>query len=309
MKTRITIARCMSRVIFAVLYLTDLYFIFRVTNDIYAACIGVGAILVLIAAQTGFNLISLKAHSLSSATRTDANYVQRCMDEVVRRSVSIGRKRKNARLWIADNEALKCYTVGNNIVVNKNMLRLGDSSMLEGCLACEYSHILNGDYWLKALVNINVLSLLCFIGLMSFGAAIGIVLLAVIVFGMIFSSWTGFIMGSVFGKVLKKFFGLLLRSYYYICKGFAAFIYKRQAFEADRYSGLLGYSNGMRSYLRLMERMDQRAVQTSWTEDLLNDKPSNYRRISQFDRIEEEISRQEAERENHRITHHNNPFY
>ena len=303
-----TIARCMSRVIFAVLYLTDLYFILRVTKDLYAVGIGAGAIWVLIAAQTGFNLISLKAHSLSSAVRTDANYVQICMDEVIRRSVSVGRKSKKAHLWIADNESMKCYTVGNNIVINRSMLRLGDSSMLEGCLAREYSHILNADYYLKALVNINVLCLLCFAGLMSFGTAAVIVLISAVVFGIIFSACAGFIMGSVIGKALKKIFGLLLRVYYYICKAISAALCKKQVYEAYRYSALLGYSSGMRYYLRLLERTDQRAVQTSWAEDLLNDQPSNYRIMAQLDRIEAEISRQETERGNHQITYQNNPF-
>lgn len=307
MKTKIMVARSMSRILFCILYIADVYIIYCVTKDIPKSCIGAAGIWLVLLIQMWIHLLSLKAHSLNNSSRADVNYIQGCMEEVVRRSDSIGRK-TYVRLWVADNESLNCFTVGHNIIVNKGLLRLGDRSMIEGCLCHEYSHVLNGDYFFAALLNVNIFIGLSVLGIIHIGAAAVIVLVAALVFGIIFSSWIGYIMGSVVGKGVKKMFGLFMRLYYYIFKIFSAFLYRVQENEADRYVGILRYSGSMISFLHLSERMERHSVQTSWVEDLLNDHPSKYRRIVRLERIEEEISGQERMMNPYQMIHHDNPF-
>ena len=131
-----------------------------------------------------------------------------------------------------------------------------------------------------------------------------------LVFGMIFSSWIGFTAGAIIGKVLKWWFGLVMRAFYYITKVFSSFLCRRQAFEADRYCALLGkdYSRAMINMFHLEERMERHTVQTSWIEDLLDDSPSHYRRIVQFERMEEEIARIEQTEQNYEVMPYENPF-
>lgn len=227
-----------------------------------------------------------------------------CM-KVIRRSVAVGRKRKTIHLWIADNEALRCYSVGNNIIVNKSILRLGDRTMLEAGLAHQLSRVYNWDPIFSSLLKLNIFAGMCILGLSLFGSAVAIILIASLIFGMIFSSWIGFTVGTMIGKAIKWCFGLVMRAFYYITKAFSAFLCRRQAFEADRYTALLGYSSAMVSLFRLEERMERHAVQTSWIEDLLDDSPSHYRRTVQFERMEEEISRLE---QNYEVMPYENPF-
>jgi Uri superfamily endonuclease len=59
---------------------------------------------------------------------------------------------------------------------------------------------------------------------------------------------------------------------------------------------------------RLEERMERHAVQTSWIEDFLDDSPSHYRRIVQFERMEEEIAWLEQAEQNYEVMPYENPF-
>ena len=133
-----------------------------------------------------------------------------------------------------------------------------------------------------------------------------VILIVALVFGIVFSSWVGFTIGTIIGKALKWFFGLIKRGYYYICKAFAALLYRRQEFEADRFAVLLGYSQAMINFFQLLERTKQHAIQTSWIEDLLNDHPSNYRRVVEIQKLNNEINREE--RETNENLPYENPF-
>lgn len=309
MRKKFYFSRYMSKVLFMLLYLMDIFFLYYLTGDICYTTAGGLGIFVILAIQTGISLMTLKAHSLKHSPMATAQYLQSCMDEVMRRSVAVRRKQKKIRLWIADNESLNCFAVGQNIVVNKSMLRLGDRSMLEGCLSHELSHVYNMDSAFTTLLELNLFIGLCTLCLVLFGAGAGIVLVISILFSVFFSSWAGFTAGSISGKLLKFCFGLITRAFYYISKLFSAFLYRRQEFEADRYAALLGYSQAMINLFQLEERTEHHAVQTSWIEDLLNDHPSNYRRIIQFEKIEEEIARiQPITTNNSQIIPYQNPF-
>lgn len=308
MKNKIFISRYLSKVFTFALFLFDLICIFRLTgNHIYTAA-GAAIIPIIISLKMGIDLLMLKAHSLRNSCISDEYYLQSCIDEVMNRSMSIGRKPMKVRLWIADNESLSCYTVGRSIVVNKSMLRLGDRAMLEGALSHELSHVYNLDSLFASLLEINLVAALCVLGLCLLGASAVIVLVTVIIFGLIFSSWIGFTAGTFLGKAMHNLNRIAVRAFYYICKGCSAFLYRRQEFESDRFAGLLGYSNAMISLINLNERMNRRAVQTSWTEDLLNKHPSDYLRIVQFERIKDEIDRAEQQYENNGDLPYNNPF-
>lgn len=308
MKGKIYFARGMSRVLLTVLYAFDIAGIYYITGDILYTAIGAAIILCIMTIQMGVCLLTLRAHSIKNSPRGDANYLQSCMDEVMRRSVAVGRRRKIIHLWIADNEALRCYSVGNNIIVNKSMLRLGDRTMLEAGLANQLSRVYNWDSIFSLLLKLNVFAGMCLLGLSLFGSAVAIILIVALIFGMIFSSWIGFTVGTIMGKAIKWCFGLVMRAFYYTTKVFSAFLCRRQAFEADRYTALLGYSRAMVGMFRLEERMERHAVQTSWIEDLLDDSPSHYRRIVQFERMEEEITRLEQNEHNYEVMPYENPF-
>ena len=308
MKGKIYFARGMSRVLLTVLYALDIVGIYYITGDILYTVIGAAIILCVLAIQMGVCLLTLRAHSIKNSPRGDANYLQSCMDEVMRRSVAVGRRRKKIHLWIADNEALRCYSVGNNIIVNKSMLRLGDRTMLEAGLANQLSRVYNWDSIFSLLLKLNIFAGMCLLGLSLFGSAVAIILIVALIFGMIFSSWIGFTVGTIIGKAIKWCFGLVMRAFYYTTKVFSSFLCRRQAFEADRYTALLGYSRAMVGMFRLEERMERHAVQTSWIEDLLDDSPSHYRRIVQFERMEEEIARLEQSEQNYEIMPYENLF-
>ncbi|MBQ9111577.1 MAG: M48 family metalloprotease [Oscillospiraceae bacterium] len=308
MKRKIFFARGMSRVAFVLLYILDIVGIYSVTGDVAYTAIGATGILMILAIQMSVSLLTLKAHSIKGSPYADANYLQSCMETVINRSETVGRKRRKIRLWISDNESLNCYTVGRNIIVNRSVLRLGDRTILEALLAHEYSHVLNYDSYFAALLEMNLFIGLCIVGLSLFGAAVVIVLMMALLFGLIFSSWVGFTAGAIFGKILKGGCGLVSRAFYYISKAFSAFLYRRQEYEADRYTALLGYSRAMVNLFRLEERMEQHAVQVSWIEELLDDHPSNYRRTVQFERMEEEIAKLEKERQGYEIKPYENPF-
>ena len=308
MKGKIYFARGMSRVLLTVLYAFDIAGIYYITGDILYTVIGAAIILCVLAIQMGVCLLTLRARSIKNSPRGDANYLQSCMDEVMRRSVAVGRRRKKIHLWIADNEALRCYSVGNNIIVNKSMLRLGDRTMLEANLANQLSRVYNWDSLFSLLLKLNIFASICLLGLRLFGAAVAIILIAALIFGLIFSSWIGFTVGAISGKVIKQCFGLVMRAFYYITKIISSFLCRRQSFEADRFTALLGYSRAMVSMFRLEERMERHAVQTSWIEDLLDDSPSHYRRIVQYERMEEEIARFEQTGYNYEALPFENPF-
>jgi len=308
MKVKSIFARSMSRVLFAVFYMLDIAGIYYFTGDISYTVIGATAILAILAVQMGMCLLTLKAHSIRNSPRGDSNYLQSCMDEVMRRSVSVGRKQKTVHLWIADNEALRCYAVGNHIIVNKSMLRLGDRTMLEAELAHQLSRVYNWDSVFSSFLKLNIFAGMCILGLSMFGWAVVTILIASLIFGIFFSSWVGFTVGTAIGKAVKWCFNLVMRAFYYISKAFSAFLCRRQAFEADRYTALLGYSRAMMSLFQLEERMERHAVQTSWIEDFLDDNPSHYRRIVQFERMEEEIARLEQIEHNYEVMPYENPF-
>lgn len=307
MKAKIFLARGMSRLFFAILYILDIFIIYCITGDILYTVIGAAAILVSLAIQMGISLIALKAHSLRNATSSDASYLQSCMDEVMRRSTSVGRKHK-IHLWIADNESLNCYTVGNNIVVNKSLLRLGDSSMIEACLAHELSHVLNCDWYFSALMTLNIFVTMCSLSLFLFGMGVALVLIMVILFSIIFSAWAGFAVGTMIGKVLKFFSKLITSIFYYTTKAFSAFLCRRQEFEADRYAAILGYSFAIINIIHLIEQHERHSIQTSWIEELLNDHPSAYRRIAHIERLEAKLSEIEHINQNRNVILYENPF-
>ena len=203
MKVKSILGRYMSRVLFIFFYTLDIVRIYYLTGDILYTAIGAAVILGVLAIQMGVSLLTLRVHSVKNSSRGDANYLLSCMDEVINRSVAVGRKRKKIHLWIADNESLNCYTVGRSIVVNRSMLRLGDRRMLEACLSHEYSHVLNYDSFFTAILELNIFVGLCGLGLSLFGVAVAIVLIVALVFGLIFSSWIGFTIGTIFGKAIK----------------------------------------------------------------------------------------------------------
>lgn len=310
MKEKISFARGMSRVLFAVLYLFDIAVLYYITGNITYAGIGAVTVLCIMEIQMGACLLMLRAHSIKSYSRYDADHLQSGMDEVMRRSVAVGRKYKKVRLWIADNEALKCYAVGSNIIVNKSMLRLADRTMLEAALANQLSRVYNRDWYFSALLKLNIFAGMCLSGLSLFGAAVVIIIICILIFGIIFSAWIGFAVGTIIGKAIKFCFGFAIRVFYYATKLFSSFLCRRQAFEADRYCALLGndYSRALINMLCLEERMERRAVQTSWIEDLLDDNPSNYRRIVQLERMEEKIADLEQQRLNNKLVPYENPF-
>jgi len=310
MKAKVIIGRYMSRVLFAIFYVLDIFVIYRITGNITYTAIGAIAILAILTIQMGISLLMLKAHPIKNSSRGDAEYLQSCMNEVMNRSVASGRKRCKVYLWITENESLNSYAVGWNIIVNKSMLRLGDRKMLEASLAHQLSHVYNFDTVFAALLKLNVFVGMCALCFSLFGTAVVIILIVALIFGLIFSSWIGFTVGAIFGKALKWCFGLITRAYYYTCKAFSSFLYRRQEYEADRFLAFLGkdYSRAMVNLFRLEERMERHAVQTSWIEDMLNDSPSRYRRTVQFERIEEEIERLELERRSYEVMPYENPF-
>lgn len=308
MKVKIMFARGMSRVLFLLLYIADIAVIYHLTGDASYTAIGASAILVLMGIRMGVSLLVLRAHSLRNYRGDDVRYLQSCMDEVMERSVSIGRKRTKVRLFIADNASLNCFTVGRSIVVNRGIMELGDRTMLEANLGHELSHVYNLDSYFAALLEMNIFAGLCVLGLSLFGMAVAVVLIAALIFGLIFSSWIGFTAAALLGKAAKGFIQLVRRIYYYFFKAFSAFLYRRQEFEADRYTALLGYSRAMVGFFSLNERVERKAVQTSWMEDLLNDHPSDYRRIVQFEKMSEQIVLLEQARREEELLLDDNPF-
>lgn len=308
MRGKIFLARIMSRLFFVILYSLDIVFIHHLTNSILYTSISAVVILIALIIQMGISLLFLKAHSIKNATLSDANYLQSCMDEVMNRSVSIGRRRKKIRLWIADNESINCYTVGQSIVVNKSMLRLGDSSMIEACLSRELSKVYNYDWFFSALLKLNVLAGMCLLVLTLFGTSVVIILIAVIIFSIIFSAWAGFAIGTMIGKLLKFLSKLIISAFYYTSKVFSVLLCRRQELEADRFAVLLGYSNAIVNLFYLKEQLERHAVQTTWIEDLLNNCPSNYRRIAQIEKIQAQITRLEQEQLNREMIIYENPF-
>lgn len=294
MRGKIFAARYFSRVFLILLYALDIIVIFRLSGNPMYSLIGAILIPCIIGIQLALNLLTLNAHSIKNVTRDDAIYLKNCMDEVMKRSIAIGRKRINIRLYIADNDSLNAYTVGRNIVVNRSLLRLGDRSILEGILAHELSHAYNYDSFFKALLELNIFAVICLLTLVFFGTAIITVLIIVIIFGVVFSSCVGFTIGTFVGKLMKHFFRLFICVFNFVSRLFAAFLYRRQEFEADRFAVLLEYGRSMINFFTLEEHTEHSAIQTSWIENLLNDHPSNYRRIVQIERFEEKINIQES---------------
>lgn len=308
MKAKIIFGKYLSRALLALLYSADIMGIYYLTGDVTYTLVGAICIPLILMAQVGVSLLILKAHSLSNSPRSDANYLRSCMDEVMNRSVMAGRKRRKIRLFVADNESLNCYTVGQSIVVNKSMLRLGDRTMLEASLAHQLSKVYNLDSEFSSLLKLNIFAGMCILGLSLFGAAVAVVLLLALIFGLIFSSWVGFTVGTIFGKVMKWCFDLMMRVYYYISKAFSSFLCRCQEFEADRFVSQLNYSRAMVNLFQLEERMEHHAIQKSWIEDLLDDSPSHYRRTVQLERMEEAIARHQQEHGNQIVVPYDNPL-
>ncbi len=242
MRSKIYLARGMSRVLLAILYGIDIVAIYNVTGDIAFTIIGAVVIPGILAIQAGVCLLTLRAHSIKNSPRGDVNYLQSCMDEVIRRSVAVGRKRKTVHLWIADNESLRCYSVFNNIIVNKSMLRLAERTMLEAALANQLSRVYNWDSVFSMLLKLNIFAGICLLGLSLLGTAVVIIFIVILIFGMIFSFWIGFTAGTIIGRAIKWVSSILMRAFYHITKVLSSFLCRRQAFEADRYTALLGYS-------------------------------------------------------------------
>lgn len=296
MKRKITIARTLSRVLFAVTYTLDVVGLYSLSGDIFFALCGAVTIWLILFAQMGISLLSLRVHSLANSRRGDAEYLKSCMDEVLNRSVSVGRKRKSIRLWIADNESLNAFNIGNNIIVNRSLLRLGDRNMLEGLIAHELSHAYCCDWWFISLLSLNVFVGMCYLGVTFLSVSIVVFIIVALIIGLLFSLWLGFIAGGYAVKFIKACFRLFTRGLYYVTKLFSAFLSRRQENEADRYSCLLGYGNAMICFFRLSERAERHAVEKSWIEDLLSDHSTNYVRANRIERLQDEINRQEEER-------------
>lgn len=87
-----------------VLYAFDIAGIYYITGDITHTVIGAAAILCILAIQMGVCLLTLSAHSIKNSPWDDANYLQNCMNEVMRRSITIGRRHKKINLWIMETE-------------------------------------------------------------------------------------------------------------------------------------------------------------------------------------------------------------
>lgn len=306
MKIRMFIARGMSRTLFIILYLLDVGAVYYVTKNIEYALIGAFSVPVVMAFQMAFSQLALKAHSIRNSVRNDAAYLQSCLEEVLRRSETVGRRKAHISLYIADNESLNCYSVGHSIIVNRSMLRLGDRNMLEGAMAHELSHIYNFDSYFSALLRLNIFAAICVLGIGALGVSTVIVLIAVLLFSLIFSSFIGFTAGVFTAKMAKSVSKLVTRVFCFISTAFSAFFCRCQDYEADRFAVLLGYSSAMLNLFRLEERTERRVVQTSWIEDLINEHPSNYRRSVQIERLEEIINKQSINE--YEALPYNNPF-
>lgn len=306
MNCKITIARSLSRVLFATLYIIDVVGLYYISGDVSLAASGAAAIWVILFIQMGISLLSLRVHSLANCKRGDAGYLKDCMDEVLSRSEYVGRKRKKIRLWIADNESLNAYNIANNIIVNRSLLQLGDMNMLEGLLAHELSHSYCCDWWFAALLSLNIFIGICYAGAAFFGVAIVIFLIVALLVGLLFSSWLGVIAGGYAFKFIKSCFKLFTRGFYYVTKLLSAFLSRRQENEADRYACLLGYGSALLNFFRLAERVERHSVEKSWIEDLLSEHPTNYVRANRIERMQEAINRQEEEL--HEALPYENPF-
>jgi Zn-dependent protease with chaperone function len=306
MNCKTTIARSLSRILFATLYVIDIVGLYYISGDVSLAMSGAVAIWVILFIQMGISLLSLRVHSLTNSKRGDAEYLRDCMDEVLSRSEYVGRKRKKIRLWIADNESLNAYNIANNIIVNRSLLQVGDMNMLEGLLAHELSHAYCCDWWFTALLSLNVFIGICYAGVAFLGAAIVVFLIVALLVGLLFSSWLGVIAGGYAFKFIKSCFKLFTRGFYYITKLFSAFLSRRQENEADRYACLLGYGSALLNFFRLAERVERHSVEKSWIEDLLSEHPTNYIRTNRIERMQEVISRQEEEL--HESLPYENPF-
>lgn len=283
----------LSRVLFLTLYALDVYFAYLLTeNENITAITALGLLLVLFIGSK-VNLITLKAVPLRKCRSSDSERLIRCFDEVSHHGEQIGIRRRNVKLYIADNDSVNAFTIGGCIVVNRGLIYLNDTGALKAVIAHEYGHLINKDYWFSSLLRFNISAILF---LFLLGAA-GSFFTIVIVFAILME----FLGASLFpvlliSKLLKGMFNIIFRIYHFILNAFAAILFRIQELEADKLSIRLGYTNSMKALLEYVSRQSDNTHMT-WTEIILNDHPSVYKRLARIEKIERQIE----EAENHQL--------
>lgn len=271
-----------SRIAFMVMYAADIILVYMLMNDYIADVVVAVAIPIIIFIWQKVTLFRTGAMHISKCGSADAVRLQSAYDEVETRAKACGYKfNRKPKLYVSDEDTRNAYNCGDAIVVNRPVLY---GQELAAVLSHEVNHWRCGHSYLSMLLGLNIfafgIALSLFTGLWLLFSIIFIVA----IIGLISknSSWFGLILAKLLIPLQKGFCNLIVT----ILLAIEMAISRKAEYNSDEFAAYCGYGDELILFLSTDKSLRK---PLTFTERLLSTHPSDERRISKIEHLQDRI--------------------
>lgn len=262
-------------IVFIILFTVDIAAVLLITGDVILAAICVVLIPLIILIFNFIELKILKAVPLENTSYVP--YITSVLDSVQKQAEAKGIKfNRKINLYISGSPGLHSYTVGNSIIITKELLKSG-RGILEASLAHELSYIKGKKSYLVSLIKINIFAVLSTLivsmaGAVAIFAFILLVALSMASYFIVALRISGLIT-DLFRKIIKS----ISVAFYYITQALLSAFCRSMVYKADKFACSLDYGNYLLQLLNEQNKQPRRY--TSFSDDIISPKPDNFKRI------------------------------
>lgn len=277
----------MSYLLAFIVYTIDLGAVYLIFDSLNAV-LGAASLLPLaVLICMGVSFLGLRPKPLKKLRSRDRNAVNDAAEELRMNAELLGIKLPRFRVYFNTGSSVNAFAGGfNAIVVTQGMIsQYGhDSRIFASVLAHEAAHIKHGDVMFSAIVTVNFIFLSAALTVSLFGAALLVVLIASVLFSVIFSDVTELYFSGGFGRICGKVVGVLKFVVESIGWAVSAIFFRHQELNADKFSAQLGFAYELIFWLEDMSQAE--CSEQTFFEELLSTHPSPYTRIMKLEDIE-----------------------
>lgn len=264
---------------FIILLATDTAIAYLSTGDILLSAVCPVAVLLIIAVM---NFIELKILKTVPLNKTGCiSHVTDALNSVLNQTNAKGIKpvRKNIKLYISGCPGLHSYTVGNCMVLTKDLVK-SNRGILESAIAHELFYIKYKKSCFFSLVKLNIFAFLSAIIISLVGAVAVFVFMVLIVISIV----SYFIVALRVSEILTDMFRSVIKTisavFYYTSKALLSAFCRSVVYKADRFACSLDYGSYLLQLLNEQNRQPRKI--SSFFDDIISPCPDNFKRISRI---------------------------
>lgn len=260
---------------FIILLAADIAALLLITVDIVPALLCSALIPLVIFILNFTELKILKTVPLKNTSYL--SYVTGALESVKKQAEAKGIKfNRKINVYISGSPGLHSYTVGNSIVITKELLKSG-RGILEASLAHELSYIKGRKSYLVSLIKINIFAVLFALIVSMAGAVAIFAFILIVALSMVSYFIVALRISGLITDLLRKIIKFISVTFYYITQALLSALCRSMVYKADKFACSLDYGNYLLQLLN--EQNKQQRRYTSFSDDIISPKPDNFKRI------------------------------